>query len=365
MSKEQREVKSLKDQRIQLDVGGSLFSTTFYTLTKFPESQLAILVKSNESSIIKEGKLFIDRDGTHFRYILNYLRDNEVEIPNDNSMIKKELIKEASYYGLTGLMKLIEKQYDIVPRTPETESNSASRVAFTQNPLQDSNHTVLSGVQEQIQSQSATCLVSEVSNGALPEVASDETNNLTRNGSESVEDLLNRNKNDIEQLMKMLNYIRQLREVLNLEIRDYRQVLEQQKKFLSDTGNPELVNANMEKEIVELRLEVDNLKRKERKAISQKVKLCEEIKNMEEEIEILKSVLEKEKAKMKDEIMEQQELLEQEKKNAERHRRHLELEIKDLKEQIEERDQVIEKQKKYFELEVKELKERLASVTKR
>ena len=31
-----------------------------------------------------DGRYFIDRDGTHFRYILNYLRDGNTYIPVDN-----------------------------------------------------------------------------------------------------------------------------------------------------------------------------------------------------------------------------------------------------------------------------------------
>jgi len=32
----------------------------------------------------EDGRYFIDRDGTHFRYILNFLRDGNTYIPTDN-----------------------------------------------------------------------------------------------------------------------------------------------------------------------------------------------------------------------------------------------------------------------------------------
>jgi len=32
----------------------------------------------------EDGRYFIDRDGTHFRYILNYLRDGNTYLPVDN-----------------------------------------------------------------------------------------------------------------------------------------------------------------------------------------------------------------------------------------------------------------------------------------
>ena len=42
--------------------------------------------------------------GTHFRYTLNYLRDGAIELP-DNEQLKKELLVEADYYGLDGLVE--------------------------------------------------------------------------------------------------------------------------------------------------------------------------------------------------------------------------------------------------------------------
>ena len=34
----------------------------------------------------KDGTYFIDRDGTHFRYILNYLRTKELIVPDDKTV---------------------------------------------------------------------------------------------------------------------------------------------------------------------------------------------------------------------------------------------------------------------------------------
>lgn len=45
-----------------------------------------------------EGYILIDRDGTHFNLILNFMRDGEVDIPRDYHMLKL-IQKEADYYG--------------------------------------------------------------------------------------------------------------------------------------------------------------------------------------------------------------------------------------------------------------------------
>lgn len=55
----------------------------------------------------------INRDGKFFRYILNYLRDGEVDV-SMNGHDLKQLYKEACYYQLEGLMKDIEDNLDVL-----------------------------------------------------------------------------------------------------------------------------------------------------------------------------------------------------------------------------------------------------------
>jgi len=55
----------------------------------------------------EEGCYFIDRDGTHFRYILNFLRNGTLLIPDD-PFVREELLIEAKYYQIVDLIKLLE-----------------------------------------------------------------------------------------------------------------------------------------------------------------------------------------------------------------------------------------------------------------
>ena len=50
-----------------------------------------------------DGSYFIDRDGTHFRYILNYLRTGQLVVPEDK-IIRKELLTEAEFYQVEGII---------------------------------------------------------------------------------------------------------------------------------------------------------------------------------------------------------------------------------------------------------------------
>lgn len=61
---------------IPLNVGGYNFVTTLSTLTKDKNSMLAAMFSGrHELDTDSEGRYFIDRDGTYFKHILNFLRD--------------------------------------------------------------------------------------------------------------------------------------------------------------------------------------------------------------------------------------------------------------------------------------------------
>ena len=69
-------------QRVKLNVGGSKFETTLSTLTRHPDSMLAVMFSGrHEVPQDDDGYVFIDRDGTHFRIILNFLRTGVLDVP--------------------------------------------------------------------------------------------------------------------------------------------------------------------------------------------------------------------------------------------------------------------------------------------
>ena len=53
----------------------------------------------------EDGSYFIDRDGTHFRYILNYLRTGQLIVPKDElNRVREELLAEAEFYQIEGII---------------------------------------------------------------------------------------------------------------------------------------------------------------------------------------------------------------------------------------------------------------------
>lgn len=117
--------------RIIVDVGGIRHSTSHSTLTKYPESMLGIMFSGRhdlETMQCKDGSFFIDRDGTHFRHILNYLRDGEevAESFPKSLDVLLELTREAKFYQLDGLTSLLK--WAMVRATIESDSVSQNQI---------------------------------------------------------------------------------------------------------------------------------------------------------------------------------------------------------------------------------------------
>jgi len=106
----------LDKDRILLDVGGCHFSTTIETLTTIPESILGRMFSGRfPIQFTRDGRVFIDRDGTHFRHILNFLRDPESwRLTDKDKQLVEELRIEAKFYALEDPMF---KKNNRVPRS--------------------------------------------------------------------------------------------------------------------------------------------------------------------------------------------------------------------------------------------------------
>ena len=103
---------SCGDNKVRLDVGGSIYATTTQTLRRYPNSLLALMFSGrHELQREPDGSYFIDRDGAHFRYVLNFLRDGSVDaqtLPKDRSSVR-QIICEARYYQLDALVDYLDQ----------------------------------------------------------------------------------------------------------------------------------------------------------------------------------------------------------------------------------------------------------------
>ena len=75
---------------VKLNVGGQHFVTSVQTLRKDPNSMLAAMFSEKfDTKPSEDGSFFIDRDGTHFRFILNYLRYGELILPKRGNISRR------------------------------------------------------------------------------------------------------------------------------------------------------------------------------------------------------------------------------------------------------------------------------------
>ena len=95
---------------VYLDIGGLKYTTTMATLRAEKGSMLEAMF-SGQYPIKKQsdGTVFIDRDGRHFHYILNYLRGSVTALEDLplHEIVLKELIKEADFYQLLGMKSIL------------------------------------------------------------------------------------------------------------------------------------------------------------------------------------------------------------------------------------------------------------------
>ena len=93
---------------VKLNVGGQHFVTSVQTLRKDPNSMLAAMFSGKfDTKPSEDGSFFIDRDGTHFRFILNYLRTGKLTLPEGATFLK-ELEEEAEFYQIQGIIDALK-----------------------------------------------------------------------------------------------------------------------------------------------------------------------------------------------------------------------------------------------------------------
>jgi len=83
---------------IELNVSGYYYATTKNTLLKYPNSFFHDYLSSKLQLKDKSGRIFIDRNGVMFEYILFFLRYNSVTIPDYKQL--KLLKMESEFYRI-------------------------------------------------------------------------------------------------------------------------------------------------------------------------------------------------------------------------------------------------------------------------
>jgi hypothetical protein len=85
------------DKTVKFNIGGRPYTVTRSLLDLYPNTMLARSASKHwqEDS---ETEIFIERDGSIFRFVLNYMRDGKVNLPITES--REAVIDELEYYGI-------------------------------------------------------------------------------------------------------------------------------------------------------------------------------------------------------------------------------------------------------------------------
>lgn len=104
------ELNRRHQKKVKLNIGGTRYETSVTTLAKDGTSMLAAMFSGLYpiTPDTDDGSIFIDRDGTHFRYILNYLRDGTFNPPQEIHVLR-ELLQEAEFYQIGGLIRMLKQ----------------------------------------------------------------------------------------------------------------------------------------------------------------------------------------------------------------------------------------------------------------
>ncbi|CAL9685115.1 unnamed protein product [Knipowitschia caucasica] len=98
---------------LSLNVGGTYFTTRLSTLQRYDDTMLAAMFSGRyHIPQDSDGRYFIDRDGSYFGDVLNFLREGE--LPPQERV--RAVYREAQYYSIGPLLEHLE---DIQPLTGE------------------------------------------------------------------------------------------------------------------------------------------------------------------------------------------------------------------------------------------------------
>ncbi|KAI1887428.1 hypothetical protein AGOR_G00190190 [Albula goreensis] len=103
------EVSSPFPEVVELNVGGQVYVTKHSTLVSIPDTTLHAMFSRHPVKDLprdSRGRFFIDRDGFLFRYVLDFLRDKQLVLP-DHFPEKERLQREAEHFQLGDLLKLL------------------------------------------------------------------------------------------------------------------------------------------------------------------------------------------------------------------------------------------------------------------
>ncbi|KAJ8027101.1 BTB/POZ domain-containing protein KCTD6 [Holothuria leucospilota] len=135
MESESHKTPNLPQGYVRLDVGGNFYTTSLSTLTRYPNSMLYNMFTQDNIPLAqdKDGRYIIDRDGAVFRYILNFLRGGNLNLPPGFTEYD-QLQEEVDFYQLDEMKELLRLWKQVV-NVMRADSDRLSRFRSMKSPV--------------------------------------------------------------------------------------------------------------------------------------------------------------------------------------------------------------------------------------
>lgn len=107
IDKEVEEMRQNFTEIITLNVGGKVFQTRLDTLLSIKDTLFYKIIVSKRVDLMDP--IFLDRNYELFKYILSFLRYQKVNLKKINSLDLDDLMNEAKFFEIEGLVELLEE----------------------------------------------------------------------------------------------------------------------------------------------------------------------------------------------------------------------------------------------------------------
>jgi hypothetical protein len=113
---------------VELNIGGYRFETSVQTLRRVPHTFFDAYFNGRYAQdVCADGSIFVDRDGEHFRHVLEYMRDGHLSVAEAGSCPSVSLLqalkREFGFYCI--------ELSSVLPLEPEQPDTASSRIRRT------------------------------------------------------------------------------------------------------------------------------------------------------------------------------------------------------------------------------------------
>ncbi|KHN74950.1 BTB/POZ domain-containing protein KCTD8 [Toxocara canis] len=138
---------------VRLNVGGTPYSTLYDTLvnskSKFFEHMFRIDPRSGQIVVFRQnivededGRIFINRDGRLFAYVLQYMRDGKRTVIPESTDLIRQLVREAEFFAIDRYRTLLLERLTDEERVRNARQETLDSIKSTVQQITQQLYTI-------------------------------------------------------------------------------------------------------------------------------------------------------------------------------------------------------------------------------